>query len=673
MKGRCPRPLDDGGLVPRCLPACTSRTQGLKNHTWKCPELAKRISAASLTFSGLSARVVSYHGGMESAEGVEVVVEQAATVAYLFGWAVSGAAIGLLIAVILLVLLGLAGRRYPLVGKARRRTGTAMSAALVVFGSWTSFSLADTGADESSLGYRLVSHLMLVIAVSCVGWYFYTLTGLLDDVTRARIERDPADARRLQTQTQILVRVLKTLVVIATILGVLMTFRAARAPVGALLGSAGLLSIVAGLAAQSTLGNMFAGLQLAFTDAVRVGDTISTTTGSKEEVGVVEEVTLTNVVVRVWNGRRILYPSSQFTSSSFENWTRRDADQIGDVRLYLDWTAPVSQIRLQTRKFLGQSELWDGKLWSVQVLGTSDRGVQVRVVMSAATIGDRFDLECEMREKLAAWITSEIPWAVQKTRNTTEEINVVDRDLSGQRIAELAQDLVEIHSQVPDLPASEVPGLQDALADVSVAGDAKAEADPAHAARLRVSKLRAKEEKRLSRRERASAGRGGAADATTVMEAPTQVSEALLGVRIEPATAEEAPESAYSQTPEPAAPGSPAPDFSTEEPLESDFPAPDSSAEEPSAPDAVDPLYAVLSADMDVDLGTISDGTRMFSGSVEAEELGRMFAAPPRLPAEELPVPPPDVDGIDAGAGSADGADLTAPDQTAIRPRQPRQ
>lgn len=181
-----------------------------------------------------------------------------------------------------------------------------------------------------------------------------------------------------------------------------------------ILASAGLVSVVAGLAAQSSLGNMFAGLQLAFTDAIRVGDNV--VVPGETQPGRVEEVTLTYVVVRIWDERRVILPSSEFTTKSFENWTRKSAAQLVGFNIEVDWRAPVAEIRAEVERLLGCTDLWDGRTWSVQVYDLSGPYMTLRIVVSGDNWARLQDLRAFVRENLVDWICKNTPWAMPQQR-----------------------------------------------------------------------------------------------------------------------------------------------------------------------------------------------------------------------------------------------------------------
>ncbi len=202
------------------------------------------------------------------------------------------------------------------------------------------------------------------------------------------------------------------LVVVLAVGIALLTFPAVRALGTGLLASAGLISIVAGLAAQTSLVNVFAGVQLAFTDAIRVDDVVVV----QKEWGRIEEITLTYVVVHLWDDRRLILPSTYFTTTPFENWTRRQAAVMGTVELDLDWRAPVEAMRAELRRVLASTELWDGRTGVLQITDATLGYVRVRVVVSAANSGSLFDLRCLVREALIDCLQRDFPEALPHTR-----------------------------------------------------------------------------------------------------------------------------------------------------------------------------------------------------------------------------------------------------------------
>uniref|UniRef100_UPI00321655BA mechanosensitive ion channel family protein n=1 Tax=uncultured Arthrobacter sp. TaxID=114050 RepID=UPI00321655BA len=169
---------------------------------------------------------------------------------------------------------------------------------------------------------------------------------------------------------------------------------------------------VAGLAAQTSLVNVFAGIQLAFTDAIRVDDVVVV----QKEWGRIEEITLTYVVVHIWDDRRLILPSTYFTTTPFENWTRRQSEVMGTVEFDLDWRAPVEDMRAELKKVLATTELWDERVGILQITDATAGFVRVRILVSAADSAQLFDLRCLIREELVLFLQQEHPTALPHVR-----------------------------------------------------------------------------------------------------------------------------------------------------------------------------------------------------------------------------------------------------------------
>ncbi|MFP5365357.1 MAG: mechanosensitive ion channel family protein, partial [Actinomycetes bacterium] len=173
-----------------------------------------------------------------------------------------------------------------------------------------------------------------------------------------------------------------------------------------------MISIVAGLAAQTSLVNVFAGMQLAFTDAIRVDDVVVV----QKEWGRIEEITLTYVVVHIWDDRRLILPSTYFTTTPFENWTRRQSEVMGTVEFDLDWRAPVEDMRAELRTVLAGTELWDQRVGILQITDATGGFVRVRILVSAADSAALFDLRCLIREAMVTFLQQGHPQALPQQR-----------------------------------------------------------------------------------------------------------------------------------------------------------------------------------------------------------------------------------------------------------------
>jgi small-conductance mechanosensitive channel len=260
-----------------------------------------------------------------------------------------------------------------------------------------------------------VVHVLQIAAIAAGAWLVTGIMGFLFSRASARYPMDVADnrvARRVNTQIAILRRVGTVAIAILAIGAILLTFPGARAVGASLLASAGLASVVAGLAAQSTLTNVFAGIQLAFSDAIRVDDVVI----AEGEWGRIEEITLTYVVVHIWDDRRMVLPSTYFTTTPFENWTRQGSELLGSVELDLDWWVSPSAMRKELERVLEQQPLWDGRASVLQVTDAVGGMVRVRILVTAANAPALFDLRCNVREAMVEWMQRSSPASVPRSR-----------------------------------------------------------------------------------------------------------------------------------------------------------------------------------------------------------------------------------------------------------------
>lgn len=219
-------------------------------------------------------------------------------------------------------------------------------------------------------------------------------------------------ARKHVTQVRILRRVADTLIVVVGVAAMLMTFESVRQYGVSLLASAGAAGIVAGLALQPLLKNLFAGIQLAITQPIRIDDVLVV----EGEWGRVEEITSTYVVVRIWDLRRLILPLSYFIEKPFQNWTREGSRIVGSVELFLDYQAPMAEIREHAKQIATGSPLWDKDVFNVQVTESSPSTMKVRVIVSARNSSDVWDLRCMMREELITFLRTEYPFALPRAR-----------------------------------------------------------------------------------------------------------------------------------------------------------------------------------------------------------------------------------------------------------------
>lgn len=261
----------------------------------------------------------------------------------------------------------------------------------------------------------IIRNILSVGFVALLGWMALTAFHVWMVVHLRRFKLDAADnllARKHVTQTRMLQRVVNVLIVVITASIALMTFDSVRQYGVSLLASAGAAGLIVGLALQPVLKNLIAGIQLAITQPIRIDDALIV----ENEWGNVEEITSTYVVVRLWDWRRLILPLSYFIEKPFQNWTRDNADLIGTVMLYLDHTAPVAAIRAKTQEILEASPLWDKRVLAVQVTDFKQTTMEVRILASAGSAPRAFDLRCEIREKIIAFLQQEHPYALPRFR-----------------------------------------------------------------------------------------------------------------------------------------------------------------------------------------------------------------------------------------------------------------
>ncbi|MBX9246180.1 mechanosensitive ion channel [Actinotalea ferrariae] len=330
--------------------------------------------------------------------------------------AIAGALIlALVVAEVLAAVVRAVGRRTWLAENLSRRARRPLRAVLVVAFVWLALRFVTDPPPDGPAWRPTVEHVLLIALIVGAAWLIGALAFVVEDAATARYRLDVPDnrhARRVRTQIMILRRLTVAVLVVCAVAGVLLTFEGARAAGAGLLASAGLLSVVAGLAAQTSLANVFAGLQLAFTDAIRVDDVVVV----EGQWGRIEEITMTYVVVHVWDDRRLILPSTFFTTTPFENWTRRAADLLGTVELDLDWDVPVAEMRAELTRLLNESGLWDHRVGILQVTEAVGGFVRVRALASAADAPTLFDLRCEVREGLVEWLRSHHPEALPRSR-----------------------------------------------------------------------------------------------------------------------------------------------------------------------------------------------------------------------------------------------------------------
>ncbi len=265
-----------------------------------------------------------------------------------------------------------------------------------------------------------VTAVLEVLLTLTAAWVLIRMLSVTEDVVARRFDVGASDnlrARAIHTQFRIIRRVAAVAIGLLTVALLLASSEDFRELGTGILASAGLVGLVVGLAAQKTLGNLLAGIQIAITQPIRLDDVVIV----EGEWGWIEEITLTYVVVRVWDLRRVVLPIGYFLEKPFQNWTRVSADILGTVYLHLDYTAPVDAIREELRRIVEQSSLWDGNVCGIQVTDASAQTIEVRALVSAADSGKAWDLRCAVREQLIAFLQANHPDCLPRVRAFVQE------------------------------------------------------------------------------------------------------------------------------------------------------------------------------------------------------------------------------------------------------------
>jgi small-conductance mechanosensitive channel len=249
----------------------------------------------------------------------------------------------------------------------------------------------------------------------CLTWLAVRAIGAIERRILRGHPLDAADnlrARRVQTQARVLGRMAQFAVALVGVSIALMTFPAIRQVGTTLLASAGVLGLVAGIAARPVFGNLIAGLQLALTQPIRLDDVVIV----DGEWGRIEEITSTYVVLRIWDERRMIVPLQWFIENPFQNWTRTTAQLLGTVLLWLDYRTPLAQLREELQRICEDDPRWDRRVCVAQITDTDQRSMQVRLLVSATSSGELFDLRCAVRERMIDFIARRHPPALPHLR-----------------------------------------------------------------------------------------------------------------------------------------------------------------------------------------------------------------------------------------------------------------
>jgi small-conductance mechanosensitive channel len=260
-----------------------------------------------------------------------------------------------------------------------------------------------------------LTHLFVVASIALIGWILIRAVDLTASRYLQRFRLDVEEnflARKHVTQVRVFKRVIDTLIIIVAVSTALMTFDSVRQYGVSLFASAGAAGLVVGLAARPLLSNLIAGVQIAITQPIRIEDAVII----ENEWGWVEDIASTYVVIRLWDWRRMVVPLAYFIERPFQNWTRDAASLIGSIILHVDYAADVPRIRKRLEQAVKESKLWDGAIVNLQVVDTNARTMELRALVSARNAPQAWDLRCEIREKLVAFLQKDMREALPRER-----------------------------------------------------------------------------------------------------------------------------------------------------------------------------------------------------------------------------------------------------------------
>lgn len=283
---------------------------------------------------------------------------------------------------------------------------------LPVIGVFLSLQIFALPSEYAHIANRGVGIMLIVsvalILIQSVGFGEKAILKRFDITAANNLE-----ARKVYTQVHVISKALYFLISIFTVASILMLFEQVRHFGASILASAGVVGVILGFAAQKTIANLFAGFQLAMTQPIRIDDVVVV----EGQWGRIEEITLTYVIIRIWDERRLVVPLSYFNEKPFENWTRVSANLLGSVMLWVDYTLPLEEARLFLKGVIESHPLWDKRFWNLQVTDATEKSMQIRVLVTSMDSSKNFDLRCHVREALIVFIQKQHPQSLPQVRN----------------------------------------------------------------------------------------------------------------------------------------------------------------------------------------------------------------------------------------------------------------
>ena len=365
-------------------------------------------------------------------------------------------------------------RQWPAVLVKRARVPFRLFLAVVVLWIAVALTLPPEVPPDAT---EAIHHTFLILAIATGTWFLAALVVFVEDLGLVRYRVDVPDnryARRVRTQVLVLRRLTVVAAVVIGLAAILLTFPVLQAAGASLLASAGIIGVIAGVAAQSSLANLFAGIQLAFSDAIRLDDVVVV----EQQWGTIEEITLTYVVVHIWDDRRLVLPSTYFTTKPFENWTRQHSELLGSVEFDLDWRVSPSGMRAELQRILAATDLWDGRTGVLQVTDAVQGWVRVRVLVTGRDAPTLFDLRCHVRERLIDWMQRYSDAALPRVR--VERVEAPDPQLPSTRARTAQEGEGRLFGGTPENEqrASQFTDSIPTLPDAAPADRDRADSDP---------------------------------------------------------------------------------------------------------------------------------------------------------------------------------------------------
>jgi small-conductance mechanosensitive channel len=266
----------------------------------------------------------------------------------------------------------------------------------------------------------LLNHVLTIWSFIGIAWLIIRIFAILKIMILSRYKLDVEDnlrARRISTQLNVIQRVLIVIIFVLAASAILMTFDKVRQIGVSILASAGIAGIIIGFAAQRSLATLIAGIQIAITQPIRIDDVVIV----ENEWGWIEEITLTYVVIRIWDQRRLVVPITYFLEHPFQNWTKTTAELLGTVYIYADYGIPIDELRRELEKIVNASPLWDKRVTKIQVTNATEKTVEIRALISAENSSNAWELRCLVREKLIDFMQRNYPERLPRVRLETKK------------------------------------------------------------------------------------------------------------------------------------------------------------------------------------------------------------------------------------------------------------